>query len=505
MRDRRWAGVLASAVATHVTALGAGFVWLDHAHLEGKLAVAPPSQWASLFTSGFAGTGYYRPLMALALSIDALVGGPFVFHVTSIAWHALAAVLVLKVADVLGLTKRAALAAAVLFAVHPVSALVADAIAFRSEAMIAAALLGLVWAHEKKRPALAALALAGGALTKETAFVLAPLFVAALEFSRTPRDLPARRRVFIGEIAALVGALGLRLAFAPAWRATSEKLSLADAVGTRAAALAKSVAAVVLPIDRTICDAFPVTHPWQPTALAGIAAFVALAYGAYKRRGIVLLLFLSVLPSLQLVPVMRWWSSHYAYVPLVFVAMLGGELVDRLGAHAQRAAVAVMVILAVVTANEGRRYTDDASLWTPEVAAQPACREGHFYLGEVARSAKRWDDAAKHYEQAIATRPRVIAFVDRRAALQNLGTIRLEQRRFADARMVFLAALDGTQDEAARRELTHNLAIATLESGDPAEAARLLEPEAARADAWPESVMLRKIALERAAKINSTK
>lgn len=498
MRDRRWAGVLACAIATHVTALGAGFVWLDHAHLEDGLAIARPSQWAGLFTHGFAGTGYYRPLMALSLSIDALFArGPLLFHLTSIAWHAAAAVLVLKVAETFGLTRRASLAAAALFAVHPVTALVADAIAFRSEAMIVTSLLALVLAHEKKRPVLAGLALLFGALTKETALVLGPLFLVALELSRRPRDLTTRTRVFVAEGAALAAALALRLAFAPAWRASHERLTAADAVGTRLASLAKSVAAVVLPWDRSICDAFAITHPWQPAAIAGLAAFGALVYGAFKRRGIVLLLFLSVLPALQLVPVMRWWSPHYAYVPLAFAAMLAGELVDRLGAHAQRAAVAVIIVLGVLTANEGRRHASDASLWTPEVAAQPACREGHFYLGEVARSEKRWDDAAKHYDAALVDRPRMLAYVDRRATLQNLGIVRLEQRRFIDARALFRAALDGTSDEGARRELTHDLALATLESGDPEEAARLLEAEVARPDAMPASVMLRKVALER--------
>lgn len=504
MRDRRWAGVLASAIVTHLTALAGGFVWLDHAHVEGGLAIARPSAWPSLFTRGFAGTGYYRPLMALSLSIDALVSGPFAFHLTSIAWHAVAALLVLRVADTLGLARRAALVAGVVFAVHPVSALVADAIAFRSEAMIATALLALVWAHEKKRPLLAALALLCGALTKETALVLGPMFIVALELSRKERDVAARRRVFVAEGAAFALALGLRLAFAPAWRATHENLTLAEATGTRLAALAKSVAAVVLPIDRSICDAFPVVRAWQPAAIAGAIALGALGYGAYKRRGIVLLLFLSVLPALQLVPVMRWWSPHYAYVPLVFAAMLAGELVDRLDARLQRAAVAIVVVLAVLTANDGRRYADDASLWTPEVTAQPACREGHFYLGEVARDAKRWDEAAKHYESALAVRPRILAFVDRKAALTNLGAVRLEQRRFGEARIAFLAALDGARDEASRRELTHDLAAATLEAGDPVEAARLLEAEVARPDALPESVMLRKIALERA-KLNSSK
>src|SRR5690606_29289585 len=148
---------------------GGGLVWLDHAHIEGGLAIAAPHAWPALFTRAFAGTGYYRPLVALSLSVDALAGGPFVFHLTSIAWHALAAVLVVLAADALGLARRAAVFAGVLFAVHPATSLVASAIAFRSEAMVAAALLALVVAHERRRPAAAFAAVLAGALTKEIA------------------------------------------------------------------------------------------------------------------------------------------------------------------------------------------------------------------------------------------------------------------------------------------------------------------------------------------------
>ena len=113
----------------------------------------------SLFTSGFAGTGYYRPLMALSLSIDAaIVRRAWLFHATNVLWHAVAAVLTWMAASTLGLSRRAAVAAGILFAVHPLTSLVTGAIAFRSEAMIAAALLALIVLHRKRHPA-AALAL----------------------------------------------------------------------------------------------------------------------------------------------------------------------------------------------------------------------------------------------------------------------------------------------------------------------------------------------------------
>ena len=204
-----------------------------------------------------------------------------------------------------------------------------------------------------------------------------------------------------------------------------------------------------------------------------------------------------MLPSLQLVPVSRWWSPHYLYIPLAFVAILVAPLFERFGRRGSIAAGGVLVGLGALTLLESRRYESDATLWTPEVARQPACREGQLFLGDVARLERRWDAAAKRYEAALAPWPGILAYVDRRSALQNLGTVRIEQRRFGDARDAFERALEGTTDERARRELTHNLAAAALADGDAAEAAALLEAEVARPDALPESIALRRMALER--------
>lgn len=509
--------VAASAVATHLSALGGGFVWLDHAHIEDRLALAPPQRVTELFTRGFAGTGYYRPLMSLSLSLDAFLGGPFVFHATSLLWHAAAAMLVVLAAQALGLARRAANIAGVLFAVHPATALVADAIAFRSEAMIAVALLGLIWAHVNKKPWLAALAILAGALSKEMAVLLAPLFVAAAEISRaragqkqkekqkkkpeaTAANAQLTKILFASEAAAFGVVLALRAAYAPAWRATHASLSPSEHVGTRLAALAKSVAAITLPIDRTICDAFRITQVWQPTSLAGAIALAALLYGAWRRRGPALLLALALLPSFQLVPVTRWWSPHYVYVPLAFVAMLVGEGLDRLaskhGGRVLYAAAGAGALLGIVSLLNGRRYADDTALWSPEVAAQPACREGQLFLGDGLRMRREWDGAARRYEAALAPWPGVLAYVDRAAALQNLGVVRVEQHRFGDARVAFKTALEGTRDPKTARELSYNLAAATLSDGDAAGAARLLEEETARTDALPQALLVRALALE---------
>jgi len=492
--DVRWVVPLA-AFLSHLPAISASFIWLDHAHIEDGLALAGAGGWLSLFQRGFAGTGFYRPLMALSLSMDtALGGGAFLLHTVTLLWHAVAAWCCALAAEALGLSRRAALWAALLFAVHPLTSLVANAIAFRSESMIAGALFSVVIFHTRARSWAAGAALGLGALCKETAFVLGPLFVVALECSFSSeqrRPLPARLRLWAAEAAGLGSALSLRLAFAPEWRAAFPELTASEALGTRLAALAKSSFSVVWPVQGKVCDAFVVSPLLDARALAGLLMLGGLVFLAYRRRGPALLLLLSLLPSLQLVPVMRWWSPHYLYLPLGFAAMLVVEAAERRVESALRYAAPLVAALAVLSLLEAPRYANDQAFWTPEVAADAACREGHFYLAAAAHSARRLDQAGEHYEQALKQTRAVLSYVDRDAALQNLGVVRLEQGRFDAAAALFREALALNADPAARRGLTHNLATAELGAGRPAEASELLQTEVARPDALPQSVFIR--------------
>src|SRR4051812_847340 len=495
MDRRSFALVAFAALAAHASALGGGFIWLDHAHIEQGLALAAAGDWLSLFSHGFAGTGFYRPLMSMSLSLDAALGGaPWLYHATSLSFHAAASVLTFLAAQTLGLTRRAATLAALLFAVHPATSLVANAIAFRSEAMITVALLSLVVLHRRGNVQGAALALLLGALSKETALVLGPLFVIALELfpgGAEARQRPRNFRLLAAEVVALLVALALRLKFAPAWRASFVPLSFDDALGTRLASLAKSNARLVLPFELTVCDAFPVTSLSRPQALLGAALLVALVYYAYRRRGPALLLLLAMLPALELVPIMRWWSPHYLYLALSLVAMLAAETVERWGPWALRSSIALALILGGISLFDGLSYRSDEALWSREVRQAPTCREAHFYLGEVARSAKRWPEAVTEYERALATRARVLSYVDRFAALENLGAVQLGQRNLGQARAAFREALDLAGSELDTRHLVYNLATTELVAGNAAEAARLLEPEVARPDALPAAILLR--------------
>lgn len=458
--------IVLAALVSHVTALSAGFIWLDHAHLEDGLALAPDGDFLALFRGGFAGTGYYRPLMSVSLSLDAALGGsPFIYHSFTLLFHAGAAALVSVAALSLGLSRRVAFGAALLFAVHPLSSLVANAVAFRSESMLAAALLGLIVLHQRGKIWLSALLLLAGALTKETALALGPLFILVLElFPAAPRREAAGRRLQLlgAEGAALALAIVLRSAYAPDWRAQHTALPLGEALGTRLAAITKSAWALLLPIDNGVCDAFSITQFSAASALLGAGLLLGAAYLAYRRRGPALLLLVALLPSLQLVPVMRWWSPHYLYLPLAFAAMVAVEAVERWAEGALRWVPPLALALGGLSLLEAGRYQNDERFWGRELELEPACREAHYFLGDVAQSAGRFDDAVEHYEQALAARPALLSYVDRAAALQNLGVAQLQQRQFEGASRTFREALALNLDEKARGRVQHNLAAAEM-------------------------------------------
>ena len=497
-RDRlAIAGVALLAILSHISALGGGYIWLDHTHLEEGLALAAPGAWPSLFTHGFAGTGFYRPLMALSLSIDALVSKtPLWFRSVTLGWHAAAAVATLFAGRSLGLSRRGALIGAALLAVHPATSLVANAIAFRSEAMITVALLVLVVAHLQNRPVLAGAAMLCGALTKETAWVLGPMLLLMLEllrrFDRSGRLAaePASVRMLIWEGSALTLATALRSSFAPAWRASFHALSADEALGTRLAAFGKTAGALLFPVDQTICDAFPVTGTARGPALFGAIVAATLAMLAWKRRGPAWLFVVALLPSLQLVPLMRWWSPHYLYLPLTFGAIWVGDRLDALGKTGVRLTAVLGLLLVALSLRQGLRFRTDAALWGPEVERRPECREGQFFLGDAARVSGAWDVAAYRYERAAAETPGYLAYVDRPAALQNLGAMRFAQGRLPDARAAWNAALRASSDPGQERRLICNLAALALREGNPKQALSLLEPELARPDRLDEAIQL---------------
>ncbi len=487
MKPLRRAGTIALAFAAHAPALAAGFVWLDHGDLEGGAALAPPAGFLGLFTHGFARTGFYRPLTALSLSVDALLGrSPLPFHLDALVLFSLAGALAGAVARQYGASERATWVASALAVAHPLTGEVANALAFRSELLLAVGLLGVVWAVGSGRYLLAAAAVVLACLSKETGLVLAPAFALVRHW---PRRSKTSERALIPLAVAWLAAFGLRVAFAPPWHSGYPELGAVAAVGTRLGGVGRSVLAVLPPFDLRVCDAIEVLQPWRPLALLGLVALAALAFGALRVRGLLLLCALAAIPSLGLVPAPRLWSLHYLYLPWLFGAGALAIALDRLKPFFPVATALVLVLTAFSLADSWR-YRDDLALWSPEVAARPQCREGQLYLGDARRQRGDLETAAEAYQAAVVDVPGFVSFSDRAAAYENLGLTRLEQGRAPEAETAFEQALVLQPDELERRKLNHDLAAAAFARADFARVEQRLSHEVSRPDALPESIEL---------------
>jgi hypothetical protein len=494
---REWALIAAVAILAHGSALTGGFIWLDHGDIEEGAAISPPTRVWTLFARGFGRTGFYRPFQALSLSIDSWVGPAWMFHATSLVFHAAAAVMVAVIAQRLWLEKRAAIVAGLFFSVHPVTSVVAGAISYRADEIITVALLGMLWAHAEKRPWLAAGAMVLGGLSKETALVLGPVFLMAFELlGRGDEHSKGSKRVlFAAEAVAWVFCVSLRVLFAPPWNSRHFPLGLSDAVGTRLAAFFQSVGRLLWPFDTSLCDAFPI-QPWvSDGALVGGLLLTALVVLAWRMRGPWVFAALAFVPSFQLIPTPRFWSPHYLYLPWAFLAIACVQAGFRFHKQLRWPALGVFAVCAGLSFWQGFRYRSDLTLFEPEIVRRPECLEGRLYLGDAHRQAGALDAAVLQYEVASTPNPSFLAYVDTGAALQNLGLVRLQQRRFEEAASAMERARPYFGKELDQRKLTHNLATVELARGNDLAAEQLLRSETERSDALRESMFIRARAL----------
>jgi tetratricopeptide (TPR) repeat protein len=213
------AGILAVTALAFANAIGGTFVYDDRYQVVRNPTLSAPGSLARIFTESvwqFMASSptadqlgrYYRPLFSAALIVQHRLFGLDTtgWHLVSIAVHLLATFLVHRLARAWGLEPRLALAAALLFGLHPLHSESVAWISGIPDPMAAVFLLGALLLLERVRNAegsrLVSLLLAAvlgflAMLCKETAFVL-PVVVLARALvagaGETPLGLASLRR-----------------------------------------------------------------------------------------------------------------------------------------------------------------------------------------------------------------------------------------------------------------------------------------------------------------------
>lgn len=439
------------AAAVYANTLSHGFVWDDPISVERWLPAMPHVLDAFAPPAGIPQfpSGYYRPLQLLSYRLDSALGGgsPLVFHLSVVLWHVLASVFVLLVARRLFAREAdgrlEAVAAAALFAVHPIHSESVAWMAARPDVMAAALGLGAVLAYtqpgwsEVRRACVAAVLLLASLLCKE----VAALFVVLVPGAMWVLDPPRRRPIGVPTGLAFAAAIGiyaaLRWVGVPSEPVDTESVLPENPALALVAVVGTYLRMLVLPFPQNarIAD-IPMSGVDLLLAVALILGATGLLLQSVRRADSVVVyclawIGLTFAPSLAVV--LHEWNAplaeRYAYVPSIGACWLFGILASRLAAPApkrRRAVIGVMIVLvlgaSVLTVRRNRIWHDNVSLWTDTALRNPQDGFALRNLGSAFLQQRKTDAAERAFRDALHLRN------DRHGLFliySNLGTLAL--------------------------------------------------------------------------------
>ncbi len=513
---------LALAALAYARALRGEFLFDDLHAVVRNPAARDLGSWARAAWGSLLGAG--RPVTDLTYALNRAAGGldPLGYHLVNLAIHLGVVVLAWRLArELLRLAgaDRAdgiAIAAAGLFALHPLQSEAVSYLAQRSEALasglyLAALLLLLAAARRGRTPAgaaaalgaLAVFALALGAKAVAVTLPAAWLLLAAMvpgPEGRAALGSWARRLALAAPLLLLDAAFAARTLAALSGRPDAG-FSVPGAAGgsyplTQGEVLLTYLRLLAWPAGQSVDWQFPLSPGLSdPAAVAAALGLLAIgaaagilwwrarrradAAGAAGRVAAfgVAWFFLLLSPTSSVVPLADVLAEHRTYLAsfgvFLAVAVAGERLLARLPARRRAAAAAVLVgaawaALGLALHRRNAAWESALALWSGEVARSPAAWRAHANLGYA--HAQRGEDGAAvaEYRLALATlgpaRPDLEAFLHDGLGMALLGAGRPQEARAPLERALALRPDDG--------EALSGLAVAAWKAGDPGEAGR---------------------------------
>jgi tetratricopeptide (TPR) repeat protein len=426
-----------------------GFVYDDRAVIVERQPVWATG-WSEFVSTRTLGVGRHVTLVSLDLDRREPLS-PRAFHVTNTSIAAVNALLVLALAASIGLPPFAALAAALLFAVHPTHVDAVVSIVGRSELLAAFGVLAALVLHtrgysgRRSFVALAALCFFFALSSKESAACLPLLLLLAELFGLGRRNVSVLRpRLWplayvvagVAWLALVIGNFGTTDPI-PYVDNPLAHVSFAERI-TRAGELLWRYAAwslwpFGLKPDRGFAEigAAPVFGP-----LAWIA-WSALAIGALalRRRAPLLGFALLWLPAAfavtgnVAVPIGTLMAERLLYLPSVGPCLLFGLLVGSLWERSRLLKIAgatsvslSVLLLALGYESRSRVWIDDDHYHSQAAALSPRSAKAHYNLASSLARRERYEEAELSFGRAIALLPNFAAATHYRAeALTRLG------------------------------------------------------------------------------------
>ena len=419
--------LLALVVLAYANGLTNGFTQDDDYFIVGneQLRHAP---WR-LFYQPHPDSRVYRPITFASFALNYAIGGPrpLDYHLVNLLLHGLVTVLLYGLLCELLHRPRVALAAATLFAVHPIHTEAVTSAVGRAELLAAAGLLGAWRLHLRERWSLAALCALLAMLAKESAIAvvaLLPLADYACRRPGFPRRMVAGYARYAGVAVLYLVALSQTQGFArpripfidnplaalPAgWRAL-------NALGVAWRYVALQLFPATLSSDYSYA-AIPVASelPRLAPALAGWLVVAGLWLWGLRRgrtgpalAGTIYLAGFAISANV-VAPIGTIMAERLAYWPSVGVCLLAALVWDRCTARSVPLGVALLALvtaaLAARTAVRNRDWHDDRTLFEATVRAVPTSAKARQNLGVVYLNAHALPRAEEEFEAALRIQP----------------------------------------------------------------------------------------------------
>ncbi|MGE0143854.1 MAG: tetratricopeptide repeat protein [Planctomycetota bacterium] len=447
--------VVVAAFVAYLTSLWGTFLYDDLHSVRDNPAIRSLDEIPRLLTDPAAFSAFdarmWRPVLLLSFALNHAMGGghPLPFKLTDLAIHAATALALWSLARSLGLSRRRALLAGVLFAVHPLAAEAIGFVSARSDQLLAlgaiVAMRAQVAVRRGSRGAwlgvLGGMVLACG--SKETGVVVPGLLLIAHRLSPGRDGARARWRDTMLSVLPALGLaalyllgrsylLGAATVDLPAWRSSDggrrdllSQFAMMGAILPRF--LAQSLVPIGLtpdpPIDGSSLSAGRVILGWVL-----VIGFTALGLAQWRRRpGIavgVALTWAIALPWV-LVPLNAPAGEHRFYgclagVGLAVVAALPKRALC--GRAVLRTSTAILVLFAVQSARVSLDFRSAEALWGRALAVDPNSAAGYcglsqaareqanaaYHAGEVRRVVEHMRSAIAFGVRAISLRPELL-------------------------------------------------------------------------------------------------
>jgi tetratricopeptide (TPR) repeat protein len=422
------------------------------------------------------------PLKVLSLAVDHQIWGlePAGYHLTNLLLHVANAVAIYWLLRRLGESAGLALAAALLWALHPVQA---ESVAWISERKNVLSTLFFVlafhaylgWSARPRGSGYAALFVlyAAALLSKVNTIVLPALTIWY--------EIVYRGRVRARDVTVAISLLVLGVVVAwvnlhgnPSHGAAYHGGSLAVTMRTSATTIPRYLWNAIAPFDLSYYYEVPLRASWldAPVAAAAVLviALVSLTIGLAARRSpdaFWLAWFgITLAPMLNLVPFPALMNDRYLYMPvlglLVPLLRLGRRVLDRLGlaAAAPAAVAALAYALAVLTFTRVPVFRNELSLWAD--GGLKTC----YISADQPYGARPRAEQVRLLEEELRRHP------DRACLYDTLGGYAFEERRLTDALQMLTRANELDPNNAT---IALNLGRTQLWLGQNADAIRSLE------------------------------